>query len=305
MLTNQGKTAHNVQKPHDENNTNMRTELEFALELAECATREILPRFHNCTVNYKSDGTEVTDADRAAESTMRNVIAQRFSDDDVLGEEWGRSGKGRSSRMWILDPIDGTAWFTMGIPVFGTLIALCEHDEPVLGVIHFPVLGETVYASKGQGCWFKRGRENPRMIRVAAAVPLRSATVCASGPHASNIQPLPDTHPYNLTGVIEQARKFKFGPDCLQHALVARGRINAAIDTVMKPWDIAALVPCIEEAGGILTDLRGNRAGILNCDNILASCSEQLHDEMLQVLNAGINPSLLNDPAIVLASQGA
>ncbi|MDL1892168.1 hypothetical protein FBQ87_04665, partial [Sphingobacteriales bacterium CHB3] len=104
MLTNQGKTAHNVQKPHDENNTNMRTELEFALELAECATREILPRFHNCTVNYKSDGTEVTDADRAAESTMRNVIAQRFSDDDVLGEEWGRSGKGRSSRMWILDP---------------------------------------------------------------------------------------------------------------------------------------------------------------------------------------------------------
>jgi histidinol-phosphatase len=265
----------------------MRTELAFALELAECAAPKILSQFHNCTVSYKSDGTEVTEADRAAESIMRELIAQRFPDDDVLGEEWGRSGNGLSARMWILDPIDGTAWFTMGIPVFGTLVALCEYDEPVLGVIHFPAMGETVYASKGQGCWFRRGKGNPSLVRVAATVPLKSATVCASGPHASNIQSFPNSRPYNLTGIIAQARKFKFGPDCLQHALVARGRINAAIDTVMKSWDIAALVPCIEEAGGIVTDFQGNRLGILNSDNLLASCSGQLHDDMLEVLNAG------------------
>lgn len=259
--------------------------LSFSFDLAERASEEIIPRFRRCSVKYKSDGTEVTDADRAAERIMRRMIGERFPYDAVLGEELGHSQSKHSRRTWILDPIDGTAWFTLGVPMFGTLIAVCEDDEPIVGVMHFPMLRETVYAARGAGCWFKSD-DGIQRVRVAEYQPLRSATVCASGAHASNIQPLPNAASYDLSSVLNEARKFKFGGDCLQHALVCRGRIHAAIDTVMKPWDIAAIVPCVEEAGGTVTNLAGDRVSILHGGTLLASCSAVLHNEILQKLNA-------------------
>jgi histidinol-phosphatase len=263
-------------------------ELDFAFELAESAAREIMPRFRFCSIEHKADGTEVTDADRSAERVMRELITLRFPNDAVLGEESGMSGNETASRVWVLDPIDGTAWFTMGVPLFGTLIALCENGEPVLGLINFPPLHETVYATTGSGCWFKPAAGNVYRLQVADKASLHQATISATSLQISTM-PLHMNKPsYNLSGIMRQARKFKFVGDCLQHALVARGTIHAAIDPVMKPWDIAALVPCIEEAGGIVTDLQGNRKGILESDNLLASCSDHLHDEILAVLNAGI-----------------
>ncbi len=263
--------------------------LAFGLALAEGAAREILPRFHNSAVTYKSDGTEVTDADRAAELAMRQMINEHFPHDAVLGEEFGYSHPPYSHRTWVLDPIDGTAWFTLGVPIFGTLIALCEDVEPLLGVIHFPALGETVYAAKGIGCWFKGADGGIQQIHVVEHCSLSDATVCASGPHGSDIQLHPNTIPYNLTRIIKEARKFKFGGDCIQHALVCRGKINAAIDTVMKPWDIAAIIPCVQEAGGVVTDLAGNRSSLLHGGNLLSSCSPILHEEVLEAMAADVS----------------
>ncbi len=237
--------------------------LDFALQLAKAAEETILPYYQRCEASLKADGSEVTEADRRAESVIRDLIAERFPTHAVLGEELGGTLIPDTPQQWIIDPIDGTTWFALGMPLFGTLIAFLEDREPVLGVIHFPVLGETVYAGKGLGCWFKRGDQPPGRIQVSSGVPLTEAVVSASGVHGSDI--LRDTHDvaYPLTSVLHQARKFRFCGDCMQHALVCRGNVHAAIDTIMKPWDIAALVPCIEEAGGVATTLTGQREDIV------------------------------------------
>jgi histidinol-phosphatase len=258
--------------------------LAFALELARAAEEVILPLFRVAEAGTKADGTEVTEADRTAEAAMRGLIAQRFPDDAILGEEFGESGGWETGRCWVLDPIDGTASFTLGLPLFGTLVALLEEGEPVLGVIHLPAMRETVYAARGAGCWFLHGHADPVRVRVAAPVPLAQAVVSATAAHSSDIQALPGQTPYRLSELIRRARKFRFVGDCVQHALVARGKLHAAVDTLMSPWDIAALVPCVEEAGGKLTTLGGERRGLLRGGSLLSSSGSPLHEEVLKVL---------------------
>jgi histidinol-phosphatase len=259
--------------------------LAFALELARLAEAEILPRFRRVSFDLKPDGSEVTEADREAERAMRTAIAARFPDHAVLGEELGASGASDARHRWVLDPVDGTVWFTLGVPTFGTLIGLLEDGEPVAGVIHFPGLGETVYASRGQGCWLRRGGAEPQRLRVRQPAPLRAAFVSACGAHGSDILPEGGSA-YNLTALIRSARKLRFVGDCLQHALVCQGRLDAALDTVMHPWDVAALVPCVEEAGGVATDLAGRRQGVVFAGSLLTSCDAALQREILAALGS-------------------
>ncbi len=274
------------------------SEIGFALELAGAASAEIMPRYRACRVEFKTDGTEVTDADRAAEEVLREMISRRYPRDGVLGEEFGESGPKHARRVWVLDPIDGTASFTLGVPLFGTLIALCENDEPIVGIIHFPALNETVFAERGGGCWFKSSMEPPKSVHVASTLRLNEATVSASGVHGSNLQPSSYSS-NNLARVIDEAKKFRFVSDCMQHALVARGRMHAALDTIMKPWDIAAIVPCVEEAGGVVTTIHGERNGIVNGGSLLSSCSVGVHEEVLRTLRSG---SLLHHATVATHS---
>jgi histidinol-phosphatase len=257
--------------------------LEFALSLARRAAEVIRPHYRQVSVAIKPDGTEVTIADKTAEAAMREMIAERYPHHGILGEEMGDT-PGRSPRRWILDPLDGTAWFTIGAPLFGTLIALAEEDEPFLGVISFPVLGETVYAVRGLGCWFQVAGEPATRVQAMAPVPLAEAVASASGAHATEIQPYPGHPEWKLGPLIRGVRKFKFCADCFQHALVARGRLHLALDTVMAPWDIAALVPCVEEAGGVASNLAGQRAGVIRGGSLLTSCHPSVHEAALKVL---------------------
>lgn len=261
--------------------------LGFALQLAKVAEQSILPLYQHCAASHKPDGTEVTEADRRAEAAIRARIEEKFPDHSLLGEEFGAKGSANKTYQWVIDPLDGTAWFTLGMPTFGTLIALLEEREPVVGVIHFPVLEETVYAAKGGGCWFKPRRGAVQRVRVDPKTSLNEAMASASGPQSSDVFHVEGETPYRLSGLIASVKKFKFCTDCLQHALVCRGRVHVALDTVMKPWDIAAIVPCVEEAGGVVSDLSGKREGILYGGNLLTSCSRQLHDQALQVLRPG------------------
>src|SRR5262245_35736586 len=258
-------------------------QLAFALELARLAEAEILPRFRRVSFSLKADGSEVTEADREAERAMRAAIVQRFPDHAVLGEEWGASGAVDARYRWVLDPVDGTVWFTLGVPTFGTLIGLLEDGEPRVGVIHFPALGETVFASRGQGCWLRRGAGEPGVLRVRPAEPLRAAFVSACGAHGSDMLP-EGGKAYNLTALVRAARKLRFVGDCLQHALVCQGKLAAALDTVMHPWDVAALVPCVEEAGGVATDLAGRRENVVFSGSLLTSSGPALHGEILAEL---------------------
>jgi histidinol-phosphatase len=260
--------------------------LEFALQLVSAAAEVIMPHYHNCAVTTKSDGTEVTEADRRAEDVIREKITEQFPEDSILGEEFGGTNRSKTKYRWIIDPLDGTTWFTLGVPIFGTLIALLEHDEPIIGVIHFPVTSETIYAGKGLGCWFKTRESNPVRIHVGSKNRVKDAVISAAGVHSSNIHTNMGEVPYNLTRIIHRARRFRFCGDCLQHALLCRGRVHAAIDTLMKPWDSAAIIPCVEEAGGIVTTLSGRRDGIVFGGNLLASCDISLHREILIMLQS-------------------
>jgi histidinol-phosphatase len=258
--------------------------LSFALELAHIAEREILPRYRRCAIERTADGSEVTDADRRAEAAVRDAIGARHPTHAILGEEYGAQAGTDARHRWVIDPLDGTTWFSLGMPLFGTLIALLEDDEPVVGVIHMPVLGETVYAARGLGCWFRSAETPPVRIRVGTSTSLDTAIVSASGVHASDIAPDAARGASALTPVIRGAAKFRFCGDCLQHALVARGTIHAAIDTVMQPWDIAAIVPCIEEAGGVVSSLSGERQRVVFGGSLLSSCDAALHAALVATL---------------------
>jgi histidinol-phosphatase len=259
--------------------------LEFALSLASAAEAEILPVFRKCTVSFKSDGTEVTEADRRAEEAMRARIEKQFPKHRVLGEEFGGSKEPTNDPIWVLDPIDGTTSFALGLPVFGTLIAYLEGGDPLVGVIHYPAMGETIYAAKGMGCWSRLYPDGaPQQIRTSSVSNIADAFISAGGTTPTDIDPVGEAPSFKLSSLIPKPRKFRFVCDCVQHALVAQGRIDAAIDPVMNPWDIAALIPCVEEAGGVLSDLHGNREHLTWRDSLLSSANQSLHSQILRVL---------------------
>jgi histidinol-phosphatase len=258
--------------------------LDVALDLAQTAEAEIMPRFRDVAVTHKPDGTEVTEADREAERQMRAQIEARYPDHAILGEEFGATGSANARYRWVLDPVDGTAGFTLGVPLFGTLVALLDDGEPVVGVIHFPALGETVYAAHGQGCWFQADDTDPTRVTVDAVSTIEAATISTTGPHSSDIMADDDHTPYRLSALIQQAGKFRFVTDCMQHALVARGRIHAAVDTLMSPWDIAALVPCVEEAGGVTMTLNGTRHNVVYGGSLITASTETLAHAVQRVL---------------------
>ncbi|QDV33263.1 inositol monophosphatase family protein [Tautonia plasticadhaerens] len=262
-------------------------DLELALRLADHAAEAILPKFRRCAVEWKADGTEVTAADRAAEEIIRELLERERPDDGVLGEEFGeRASRPGNHRRWVLDPIDGTAAFALGLPTFGTLIALLEEDEPVLGVIQLPAIGETTYAATGLGCWWRPTPGEPaERVRVADPAPLSQAYASTTNPRSSDIICAPGHVPYRLGLLIRSVKKFRFVGDCVQFALVCRGRLNVAFDSVMAPWDIAALVPCVEEAGGVASSLDGSRDRIAFNRSLVTSSDPALHAEVLRTLN--------------------
>lgn len=258
--------------------------LAFALELARAVEPEILSRYRSPRVSRKADGTEVTDADRKAEEVMRELIGQRYPAHAILGEEFGASGAEDAEWRWVLDPIDGTASFSMGVPLFGTLVGLLRRGEPVVGVVHLPALGETLYAATGQGCWFRLPEAEPQRVRVRPVATLDEAVVM--GP--SGLSSLPPGEREAAFGrmlpLIARARKFRFGGDCLQHAVVCRGLAHVALDPVMHPWDIAALVPCVLEAGGVVATIDGRRENVVFGESLVSCCSEALLRQVLDVV---------------------
>jgi histidinol-phosphatase len=173
------------------------------------------------------------------------------------------------------------------VPLFGTLIGLLVDGEPVVGVIHLPALGETVWATRGGGCWFGLAGsvEKPQRVQVASPVPLERAFVSTTGTHGSDLRERPGEPCFQLGAVIRAAGRFRFVGDCMQHALVCRGRLHAAIDTIMSPWDTAALIPCLREAGAVATALTGEPDNVVFSGSLLASCDVNLHREIVALIN--------------------
>ena len=259
--------------------------LAFALQLVHEAAAEILPRFRVTSVETKEDGSEVTEADRRAEAVMRDRIQLRYPTHGVLGEEGGETKTG-AEYLWVLDPIDGTMWFTLGVPKFGTLVALLQDRQPILGVVHLPATRETLYAESGKGCWYRGHDEVDRRVSVDRGIErIEDAFISSAGVHHSEISPRSGPGPFQLTEIIRNAKKFRFVGDCVQHVLVARGMLHAALDPRMQPWDSAAIVPCLREAGATVSTMEGEADDVVFGESLICSCSPKLHRALIQKLN--------------------
>ena len=200
------------------------------------------------TVELKSDNTPVTVADRETEALIRNRLRSQFPDHAVLGEEAGLDGPDSAFR-WIIDPIDGTKSFIHGIPLYTELIALTYHELPIVGVIHNPVLAETVWAWQEGGCYY-----NGALTRVRDTHDLGEAWVQMPDP-AELARRRPEFCA-RLLGSVGAARTWA---DAHGYLLVATGRADACLDPIFSPWDVAPMYPIIEEAGGRATDFSGTR----------------------------------------------
>lgn len=260
--------------------------LDFALALSSEAGQFILPLWKNVAVENKMDGSEVTEADRGAERLLRQRIAERYPDHAVSGEEFGGDCARDAEHLWLLDPVDGTASFVIGLPLFGTLIAYLRRGEPQVGVIGAHALGETVYASAGQGCWYQRAGGVAHQVRTSAVTEPAAAFVVSTSIEYTDLDP---RHPKSspcLSRLYREARRFRWSGDCINYALLCLGRIDVAIDPRMKPWDIAAVVPCVREAGGVLSSLDGDHDVVWQ-SNLVASANPTLHANVMELLRPG------------------
>ncbi len=222
--------------------------LEFAVEVAWRAGRSALAHYQTgIAAESKPDATPVTAADRAAERLVRELIETRFPHDGIIGEEYG-TVRGDAARRWIVDPIDGTRSFVRGVPFFGCLLALEERGEPMIGVMYFPALEETVYAARGEGAWW-----NGRRALVSDTTSLDDALLLTTD--VAHIE----QHGYGdgFRRLQSRAGLFRTWGDCYGHALVATGRAEIMLDPVMSVWDAAALKPIVDEAGGVFTSWSG------------------------------------------------
>lgn len=254
--------------------------LEFALELSHAAGEFILPRWNNTPIEFKADGTVVTEADRGAEQLLRALIGTRFPEHTILGEEHGGEWTRDAEHLWILDPIDGTSAFTIGLPVFGTLIGYLRRGEPVVGIIGAHALGETVYAARDGGCWVRRDGSQPKRVHSSAVTDLAQAVATGTLPR-TDMDPCNPDPSFRASWLYRDVRLFRGSADCISYALICKGSLDVAFDSRMKPWDIAALVPCIREAGGIATALDGSEDVVWQ-PNLIASANAELHGKVLE-----------------------
>jgi len=244
-------------------------ELAFALGMAERAAGLAMAVFRgDVRVSVKADETPVTQADTEIEAMIRAQLAAAFPDDAVLGEEQG-GDPDVEGRIWVVDPIDGTANFARGIPVWATLIALQVGGEPVLGVVSAPALGERYQAVRGGGAWCNGGPIAVSEIADPAASQLLYPGI---GPW------LREPRNERVLGVLATAKRTRGFGDFWGHMLVARGSAEAMLEPELALWDFAALVPIVEEAGGRVTTLEG--APPRHGGSVLTS-NGVLHDDLV------------------------
>lgn len=255
---------------------NLAADIALAHRLADAARGAILPHYRTGLASErKADASPVTLADRAAEEAMRRILKAECPRDAIHGEEFGAEA-GSSGRTWVLDPIDGTASFLIGRPIFGTLIALVVEGWPVLGVIDQPVLGERWIGATGQPTLL-----NGQPVRTRPCRALSDATLATTGPHYFN-----DHDGEHFMGLASKTdhRRMVMGGDCYNYALLASGYLDLVCEANLKLHDYAALVPVIEGAGGTMCDWNGEPLHAASSGHVLALGDPARLDDVVAAL---------------------
>lgn len=222
--------------------------LDDAIDIAAQAAAHTLARFGRADlrIDHKRDGSEVTDADRGAEEIVRREVLARHPDDTVIGEEFGTT-EGTSNRRWIVDPIDGTTSFVHGVPLYSSLLAVFDAHGPAIGIISIPALDRICVAGRGRGCTV-----DGRAARVGARASLDGALVSTS---SFDLGWWPTEALVAIAGCGAKTRTWGDGYGYL---MLASGAIDVMIDPPLNPWDIAAMLTIVPEAGGVLTTWTGD-----------------------------------------------
>ena len=248
--------------------------LALAVELADAAGAAIRPYFRQrLTVEDKSDLTPVTAADRAAELVMRGLIENRYPEHGIVGEEFGRVRED-AEFVWVLDPIDGTKSFISGVPLFGTLIALTQGGNSILGVIDQPISHERWLGASGRATTL-----NGAAIRCRACAGIGAATLFATTPEMFHG---PDAAAF--ARVSAAVKLTRFGADCYAYGLLAAGFVDLVLEASLKPYDFCAIIPIVEGAGGVATDWSGRRLGLASDGRVLVAGDRELHAAALALL---------------------
>jgi myo-inositol-1(or 4)-monophosphatase len=256
----------------------------FVDELATISGETIRPFFRSA-IGVESLGVEnksrsggfdpVTAADRAAEVAMRTLIKRTFPEHGVVGEEF-EADRPDAEYVWVLDPIDGTKSFISGMPVWGTLIALTRRGEPIYGMMHQPFTREH-FSGDGRGARY-RGPAGDRDLRVRPCTSLRDAVLCTTSPLLMN-----EADRACFTRVEKDVRLSRYGGDCYAYCVLAAGHVDLVIETELKPYDVLALIPIIEGAGGVITTWENGPAH--KGGRIVAAGDKQAHAAALALLN--------------------
>jgi len=253
---------------------------ETAHALADAARAAVLPFFRSAGLvadNKHSDGAfdPVTEADRAAERAMREILAKVCPEDGVFGEEFGEV-TGQSGLTWVLDPIDGTRAFLSGSATWGVLVALSDDSGPVYGLIDQPYIGERFEGGFGRATM--SGPLGMRALRTRGDRPLSDAILFTTFPEVGSL-----AEGAGFAELAQQVKLVRYGLDCYAYALVAAGQIDLVVEAGLAPYDIHAPIAVIEAAGGIVTDWQGapaHRGG-----RVLAAASRQQHAAALEILS--------------------
>jgi len=226
-------------------------------------------------VESKADSSPVTEADRKVESQIRKLIGQRHPEHSIIGEEHGSDTR-RADYEWIIDPIDGTKSFISGMPTFGTLVGITHHQQPIIGVIDMPILNERWIGTAGEATTY-----NGETCRVSKVTRLAQATLYCTEPDMFNAPQLEKFEQLRC-----QVYLRRFGGDCYNYCLLASGQIDLVVEGDLHYYDIMALVPVVEGAGGVITDWQGQALVAGWGGLVVAAATPELHAAALSILNA-------------------
>ena len=249
----------------------MRARLEDAVALAEAARPVALSHFRTTLgVEFKSDESPVTVADRAVEAEVRRLISDKFPDHGLFGEEHGIEGGDRDD-LWIIDPIDGTRSFITGHPLFGFLLAKLHRGQTELAVVSIPATGEIFAAERGRGAFL-----GDRQIHCSGRKSQSGASI-----YIAEGEKIWRAHPDIFARLMDFGTTRRFGYDCYPYGLLAMGHIDAIVDFDLQPYDYFPVALLVEEAGGVISDWDGQPLRMGEGVPVIAAATVELHAELL------------------------